>query len=87
MIIFHNKNEFFLPINNPNLRFLNLRFDIKNNVLWDFFYLYFNKNERKKIETPHTCFLMLKKTSIIPKPKPYHFHNISHRGCYSKIFF
>jgi len=48
--IFHHKNKlFFANKNNPNLRFLNLRFDIKNNVLWVFFYSYFNKNERKKI--------------------------------------
>jgi hypothetical protein len=69
MTIFHHKNKlFFVNKKNPNLRFLNLRLDIKNNVLWVFFYSNFNKNERKKIEMPHIYFLMLKEASTIPKP-------------------
>jgi hypothetical protein len=42
-----------------NLRLLNLRLNIRENMLCVLFFSYFLKNERKPSKTPHTSLLML----------------------------
>jgi hypothetical protein len=50
----------FWPIRNEtNLRLLNLRFNIKDNMLCVLFSSHIFENERKPSKTPHTSLLML----------------------------
>jgi hypothetical protein len=45
--------------NETNLKLLNVRFNIRDNMLCALFLSYFLKNERKPFKMPHTSLLML----------------------------